>query len=89
MSGSRHKPQFNKEARRKSLRNCAIGYEHVEVFSGLRHVLAESANMDWRNAPFRGSADGMQTPESAEAIAETFALPSEKPTAVICTEAVP
>ena len=114
---SRHNPQFNKDALRKSLRNRRISYRHMKVLGGLRHTrpldhargrperfgLAhrpelveglvegrpDSPNTGWRNASFRGFADHMQTPEFSAAVDALIKLATEKPTAIMCAEAVP
>ena len=86
---SRHNPQFNKEALGKALRNRRISYRHMKALGGLRRARPDSPNMGWRNASFRGFADYMQTPEFAEAIHALIKLAAEKPTAIMCAEAVP
>jgi hypothetical protein len=45
--------------------------------------------MGWRNASFRGYADYMQTTEFAEGLQRLIRLAEEKPTAIMCAEAVP
>ena len=86
---SRHNPQFNYEQLSVSLRNRRIGYRHMKDLGGLRHARADSPNMGWRNASFRGYADYMQTPAFAGALERLIILAQEKPTAVMCAEAVP
>jgi uncharacterized protein (DUF488 family) len=86
---SRHNPQFNADTLGKSLRNRRIGYRHMKELGGLRHARADSPNPGWRNASFRGFADYMQTPEFAAAIDKLIELAREKPTAIMCAEAVP
>ena len=86
---SRHNPQFNRDTLGKSLRNRGIGYRHLKELGGLRHARADSQNTGWHNASFRGFADYMQTPEFAAAVAKLIELAQEKPTAIMCAEAVP
>ena len=45
--------------------------------------------MGWREAGFRGYADHMDTPEFGEGLAALLALAAERPTAIMCAEAVP
>ena len=86
---SRHNPQFNRETLGPSLRNRRIGYRHLKELGGLRHPRADSPNAGWRNASFRGFADYMQTGEFAAALDQLIALSREKPTVIMCAEAVP
>ncbi len=86
---SRHNPQFNSDRLSVGLRNRRIGYRHMKDLGGLRHARADSPNMGWHNASFRGYADYMQTPAFAGALERLIELAHEKPTAVMCAEAVP
>jgi hypothetical protein len=86
---SRHNPQFNREALGPSLRKARIAYVHLKKLGGLRHAKAESKNLGWHNASFRGFADYMQTPEFAEGLERALKLASTKPSALMCAEAVP
>jgi len=56
---------------------------------GLRHARADSKNLGWQNPSFRGFADYMQTQAFAEALETLIALGSERPTVIMCAEAVP
>lgn len=86
---SRHNPQFNGDTLGTFLRNRRIGYRHLKELGGLRHARADSPNTGWHNASFRGFADYMQTPEFAAALERLIELAGEKPTAIMCAEAVP
>jgi len=86
---SRHNPQFNRETLSQSLHNRRLCYRHLKALGGLRHARPDSINLGWRNSSFRGYADYMQTPEFAEAIDQLLELAEEKPTAIMCAEAVP
>jgi hypothetical protein len=86
---SRHNPQFNKETLPAALRAAGIKYRHFPKLGGLRHARADSTNMAWRNASFRGFADYMQTPEFATAIEKLAELAQNERLAVMCAEAVP
>ena len=86
---SRHNPQFNREAFSKALRNRHLGYRHMKALGGLRHARPDSINTGWRNASFRGYADYMQTPGFQEALDRLLLLAKQKPTAIMCAEAVP
>jgi uncharacterized protein (DUF488 family) len=86
---SRHNPQFNRETLSKALHNRHLSYRHMKTLGGLRHARPDSINTGWRNASFRGFADYMQTTPFAEALEQLLALAAEKPTAIMCAEAVP
>lgn len=86
---SRHNPQFAKECLEASLRREGIHYLHMAALGGLRHARRDSINTAWRNTSFRGYADYMQTPEFEEALEDLIRLAKERPTAIMCAEAVP
>lgn len=86
---SRHNPQFNRDTLGPFLRNRRIAYRHVAALGGLRKARKDSVNAGWRNASFRGYADYMQTQDFADALAQLVAWVKERPTAIMCAEAVP
>ncbi len=86
---SRHNPQFNRETLGQFLRNRSINYRHMKALGGLRHARVDSPNTGWRNASFRGFADYMQTPKFEAALQKLIELAKQKPTAIMCAEAVP
>jgi uncharacterized protein (DUF488 family) len=86
---SRHNPQFNRPALSRSLHAAKLGYRHLKALGGLRHARADSVNLGWRNASFRGYADYMQTAEFATALARLERIARRRPTAIMCAEAVP
>lgn len=86
---SRHNPQYNEASLRRSLQEAGVAYERLPGLGGLRHATQASVNTGWRNASFRGYADYMQTPAFDEALRELMALARERPTAIMCAEAVP
>jgi len=86
---SRHNPQFNSESLAASLRAAHIRYVHLKELGGLRHAKKDSVNLGWRNASFRGFADYMQTPEFTQALDRAIRLCEERPSALMCAEAVP
>jgi uncharacterized protein (DUF488 family) len=86
---SRHNPQFNKDALPGSLKEAGIGYVHLPGLGGLRHAKADSLNIGWRNASFRGYADYMQTPEFEQQIENLIELVKGHRIALMCAEALP
>lgn len=89
MPTSRHNPQFNGPELAHALRNHHIGYRHEKNLGGLRHTHANSINVAWRNASFRGFADYMQTQEFNKGIKELIKIAHKKVVVIMCGEAVP
>ena len=86
---SRHNPQYNRESLPGELAAHDIRYLHLPELGGLRRARPDSPNTGWRNLSFRGFADYMQTPEFEAGIATLIELAGERPTAIMCAEAVP
>ena len=55
---SRYNPQFNRETLAQSLPDAGLQYRHLPELGGLRKPMNNSLNDGWRNASFRGYADG-------------------------------
>lgn len=86
---SRHNPQFNLDTLPDALQTAGIGYVHLPGLGGLRHAHADSPNLAWRNASFRGYADYMQTDAFAENLEQLIGLAKQGHIALMCAEAVP
>lgn len=86
---SRHNPQFNQDTLPDALQTADIGYVHLPGLGGLRHAHADSPNLAWRNASFRGYADYMQTDAFAENLEQLIGLAKQENIALMCAEAVP
>jgi uncharacterized protein (DUF488 family) len=87
---SRHNPQFDREALRRSLESARIAYTHLPGLGGLRRPRPGSqANAGWRNASFRGYADYMQRPEFRDNVERVAELAETECCALMCAEAVP
>jgi len=86
---SRYNPQYNTDTLAASLRERAIGYEHMPGLGGLRHAKKDSVNTAWVNASFRGFADYMQTEDFETGLSALIEKAKTKPTAIMCAEAVP
>jgi len=87
--GSRHNPQFGKEALEQSLPECGILYSHMPELGGLRKSTKDSVNTAWRNASFRNFADYMQSEGFADGLQKLIEISEERPTVIMCAEAVP
>ena len=86
---SRHVPQFNRETFASKLRARGIRYVHLKSLGGRRHTKKDSINTGWRNAPFRGYADYMATPEFHSGLECLLELAGTHRSAIMCAEAVP
>jgi uncharacterized protein (DUF488 family) len=89
LPGSKRFPQFNKETLSDSLKKAGIRYEHFPELGGRRRPKADSRNIAWRNASFRGYADYMETEEFHKGATRLLDLAADAgPTAIMCAEAV-
>jgi uncharacterized protein (DUF488 family) len=86
---SRHNPQFNRDTLPNELKQFHIRYIHMPGLGGLRKAAANSPNMGWRNASFRGFADYMQTGEFEENLVNLIDLASRERLVLMCAEALP
>ncbi|HEX5035015.1 MAG TPA: DUF488 domain-containing protein [bacterium] len=89
LPGSRRYPHFNAEALAASLSQAGIDYRHLPNLGGRRKACPDSENLGWKNASFRGYADYMAIEGFRLALAEAMALATERPSALLCAEAVP
>src|ERR1700744_4289898 len=67
---SRYNPQFNANALAQSLAGAGIEYRDMPEVGGMRRARPDSSNTAWKNDPFRGYADYMQTLEFESALDE-------------------
>ena len=88
LPGSRKYPQFNQDDLKKSLAENGIEYIYIEELGGRRKPAKDSKNTTWRNKSFQAYADYMDTESFANGAAELAKLALEKPTAMMCSEAV-
>ncbi len=86
---SRHNPQFNRDALPQSLAEAEMRYVSLPGLGGLRRPRADSPNVAWRNASFRGYADYMMTAEFRENLERLIELSQTTQAAIMCAEAVP
>ena len=86
---SRRNPQFGREALTEHLAVARLAYVHMPGLGGFRRARADSVNLGWRNAGFRGYADYMETPEFAQSLEALVELAERRPTAIMCAETVP
>lgn len=86
---SRHNPQYEQTLLQKILPKAGIEYIYMKDLGGLRPSVKNSVNTGWRNKSFRNYADYMQTNTFQYALQELTKISKEKPTAIMCAEAVP
>jgi uncharacterized protein (DUF488 family) len=85
---SRRHPQFNLEALAAELPERGVDYRHLPALGGRRRPWRDSPNGGWEHEAFRGYADYALTGEFAAGLEELCALARERPTAMMCAEAV-
>lgn len=88
--GSRRHPQFNQDTLAASLADAGIEYRHFVDLGGRRKDrLPDSPNTAWRVESFNAYADYMQSAEFLAALDDLMSAAREKPTAIMCSEALP
>jgi uncharacterized protein (DUF488 family) len=83
-------PHFNAEELGPALEEAGIVYRPIAALGGRRprRKYGPSINTLWREEGFRNFADYAETPEFATGLAELRALSRERPTTIMCAEAV-
>jgi uncharacterized protein (DUF488 family) len=85
---SRRHPQFDLDSLAAELPERGIDYRHLPALGGRRRPRPDSPNGGWEHEAFRGYADYALTGEFAAGLTELCALACERPTAVMCAEAL-
>jgi uncharacterized protein (DUF488 family) len=85
---SRAHPQWWKERMEIAFPAAGIEYLHRKALGGLRKPTGGAENGAWEVAGFRGYADYALTQAFAVALDELLGLAAERPTAIMCAEAV-
>jgi uncharacterized protein (DUF488 family) len=87
---SRRNPQFNLEVLPMTLIDFKIGYEHLAALGGLRPKIdiSPAVNGFWQNQSFHNYADYAMTEEFWAGLDRLRHLGHQRPTAVMCAEAV-
>lgn len=88
--GSRRLPQWGREAVEAAL-PPDIDYRWLPALGGRRHTPAGTATVNdgWRVKAFRDYADYMATEGFREGIEELWGLAADRPSAIMCSEALP
>jgi uncharacterized protein (DUF488 family) len=87
--GSRRHPHFNREALADTLRRHGVEYLHRPSLGGRRRLPRDAPPSAWRNESFHAYAEYMRTAEFHRALEELIRLAPERPTTIMCSEAVP
>ena len=85
---SRRHPQFDLESLAAALPRVGIDYRHLPALGGRRRPRPDSPNGGWENEAFRGYADHALTADFAAALSQLCELATERPTAIMCAEAL-
>src|SRR5207245_9834688 len=83
---SRHNPQYEQTALRRTLNTAHIRYQHLRQLGGRRHARKDSPNAGWINASFRGFADHMQSKDFEDGLRRLEAEARKRVTAIMCAE---
>ena len=86
---SRRHPHFAREALTDALAEAGVAYRWLPGLGGRRRGRPDSPHVGWRTPGFRAYADHMETAEFRDKLARLEALARERPTAIMCAEAVP
>ncbi len=87
--GSRRHPHFAREALAAALAEHGVRYDWLPALGGRRTPRPDSPHVGWREPAFRAYADHMDGDEFRAGLQTLLALAAERPTAVLCAEAVP
>jgi uncharacterized protein (DUF488 family) len=88
---SRHNPQYNEDSLPAELAPFQVGYERIAELGGLRGKSPDvppQVNGYWQNQSFHNYADYALSDAFAAAVDQLLAVASERPTAIMCAEAV-
>jgi uncharacterized protein (DUF488 family) len=86
--GSRHNPQFAREAMEAWLPERGLAYTWRRALGGRRRTRPDSRNVALRNDAFRGYADHMETDEFHVGVEELLDDGPVDRTVVMCSESV-
>ena len=87
--GSRRHPHFASEALSGALASAGVSYEWLPSLGGRRKARGDSPHVGWRVEGFRSYADHMESEEFTSGVARLLAIAAERPSAVMCAEALP
>jgi uncharacterized protein (DUF488 family) len=85
---SRRHPHVNRGSLPAWLGPAGIEYRHMPGLGGRRAPVQGSLNGGWHESAFQGYADHMVSAEFQRALAELETAARDRPTAIMCAEAV-
>ena len=88
---SRTNPQYNADALPQNLAPWQVGYDRIAELGGLRgrsRDMPPEVNGYWENQSFHNYADYALSPAFGEGLDQLERLSDERPTAIMCSEAV-
>ena len=88
---SRTNPQYNSDVLAHELEPYQVGYERIAELGGLRgrsRDVDPDTNAFWENQSFHNYADYALSPAFAEGLDRLIKQADERPTAIMCAEAV-
>ncbi|MGX1703159.1 DUF488 domain-containing protein [Microbacterium sp. NPDC055357] len=91
LPGSRAHPHFDQDPLTKRLETASIGYDWAKALTGRRSAskdVPREVNAFWQNRSFHNYADWALTDEFHDALEQLRAWSLERPTAIMCSEAV-
>ena len=87
--GSRHNPQFGREAMERWVMDAGLGYVWMPDLGGRRRPVADgSKHLALRHSAFQTYADYMETTNFRTGVEECSALAAGESTVVMCSESV-
>ncbi|MFI9081900.1 DUF488 family protein [Streptomyces sioyaensis] len=86
--GSRRNPHLSRSNLARWMPEVGIGYRWEPGLGGFRQAPADSPDIVWRNASFRGYAAYMREPAFVTALDQLLDEASHSRTTVMCSEAV-
>jgi uncharacterized protein (DUF488 family) len=86
--GSRHNPQFGRDAMERWVPEAGIGYAWMRELGGRRRASPESVHVALRNDAFRGYADYMETPEFLAGVDDLLVHAETELSVAMCSESV-
>jgi uncharacterized protein (DUF488 family) len=86
--GSRHNPQYAREAMERWLPDADLSYEWIRQLGGRRRPQATSRHTALRNDAFRAYADHMETDDFRHGVEELVDGTELDQTVVMCSESV-
>jgi uncharacterized protein (DUF488 family) len=86
--GSRHNLQFGRPEMERWVPQARVEYRWMSALGGRRRAVEGSKHLALRNTSFQAYADHMETPTFLAGVDELLSIADDRPTVVMCSEAV-